>query len=52
MGSSTEDPNQQTAELNDVRPHAILVVFSEGRKHFGAGFFGKIPEIPAKKIVK
>ena len=25
---------------------------SERRKHFGAGFCGKIPEIPAKKIVK
>ena len=30
------------------RPHA----FSEGRKRFGAGFCGKIPDIPANQIVK
>ena len=31
VGSSTEDPNQQTSELNDVRPHALLVVLCRAK---------------------
>ena len=30
----------------------VVALASERRKHFGRGFCGKIPEIPAKKIVK
>ena len=39
------------SKTGDCRP-AWSLQSSERRKHFGAGFCGKIPEIPAKKIVK
>ena len=31
----TEDPNQQTSELNDVHPHAILVVLCRAKADMG-----------------
>ena len=45
-----------TGTFMEMKPLAVAMQLllspsSKRRKHFGRGFFGKIPEIPAKKKV-